>query len=344
MNFIRCLILCLAGWSTLGLAAEKVVIYNWSEYIPPGLLDRFTRETGIKVVYSTYESNEVMYSKLKLLQAKGYDLVMPSTYYISKMAREGLLRKIDKTRLKHYDNLDPALLGQSFDPDNDYSIPYLWGSTGIGINRADLDPATITGWQDLWDPRWENSLLLTDDVREVFHMALRIKGYSANTRNPKEIETAYEYLKALMPNVLVFNSEAPREPFLSGDVSLGMIWSGSVIMAQEEDKDIRYIYPREGAVFWMDSMAIPRGAANVANAHAFIDYVLRAETGKMISEYIGYSSPNQAAIALMDETLKNNPIMFPSRAVIEAGEFHEDVGDEVIKLYNRYWERLKSGM
>jgi len=323
-------------------AAEKLVIYNWSEYLPEGVLEQFTKETGIAVDYTTFESNEVMYSKLKLLKGKGYDVVVPSTYYIAKMSKEGLLQPLDKSKLPGIKHLNPALLDKPYDPGNQYSVPYMWGSTGIGINTEAVDKKSITGWADLWDPKWKGKLLLTDDVREVFHMALRINGHSANSTNPDEIRQAYEKLKQLMPNVLVFNSDAPREPYMAGDVDLGMIWNGEVIMAQEEMPDIDYIYPREGAIFWVDSFAIPAGATNVAAAHKFIEFMMRPEIAKLCSEEIGYATPNLDGYKLLDEKTRNNKIIFPDDATVANGEFQTDVGD-ALALYNEYWQKLKTG-
>ncbi len=323
-------------------AADKVVVYNWSEYVPEEVLERFTEETGIEVIYSTYESNEVMYSKLQLQNNQGYDVVLPSTYYVAKMAKEGRLRPLEKDKLPNLVNLDPALLDKEYDPGNRFSIPYFWGSTGIGVNADDIDPSTITSWKQLWEPQYERQLLLTDDVRDVFHMALSINGHSPNTKDPAEIEQAYELLKSLMPNVLVFNSDAPREPFLAGDVSLGMIWNGEVVMAQEEDDAIQYVYPDEGAVFWVDSFVIPAGAENVDAAHRFIDFMMRPEIAQACVEYVGYATPNKAALELLDEETRNNPVIFPPAEVVENGEFQTDVG-EAIELYNKYWEMLKVG-
>lgn len=334
--------IALVGIAGVAQAGEQVVVYNWSEYIPEDTLEKFKKETGIEVVYSTYESNETLYTKLKLMKGEGYDVVVPSTYYVSKMAKEGLLQKVDKSKLDNFKNLDTDLLNKSFDPNNEYSVPYLWGSTGIGINVADIPRDSITGWQDFWDPKFKNQLLLTDDVREVFHMALRIKGYSANTTDEAQIKEAYEYLKELMPNVRVFNSDAPREPFLSGDVSLGMIWNGSVVQAQEDNDDIQYIYPKEGAVFWMDSFVIPAGAKHVENAHKFINFMLKAEIAKDCVDYVGYATPNKAGKALLDDETASDPTIFPDAETLAAGEFHTDVGDAVL-IYDKYWQLLKAG-
>lgn len=323
-------------------AEEKLVVYNWAEYIPEAALEEFEKETGIKVEYSTYENNEVMYSKLKLQKGVGYDIVVPSSYLVAKMSREGLLQELDKTKLTNLKNLSADLLDKPYDPGNKYSIPYLWGSTGIGVNGKEIDSTTITSWADLWDEKWKGKLLLTDDVREVFHMALKKNGFSTNSTNPDEIKIAYEDLQKLMPNVLVFNADAPREPFLAGDVNLGMIWSGEVKMAQQENPDIEYIFPKEGAGFWVDSFVIPAGASNVDNAHKFIDYMLRPEVGQQVVEELGYSTPNMAVKELLDEDTSSNPVIFPSAADVAKGEFQNDIGD-AMKLYDGYWEKLKTG-
>jgi len=326
----------------LAYAGEKVIVYNWSEYIPEELLKQFTKETGIEVEYSVYESNEAMYAKIKLLGGGGYDIVVPSGYYISKMRQEGLLQVIDQSKLDNKRNLDSELLNKEYDPGNKYSIPYFWGSTGIGINSSEIPYESITAWKDLWDKKWANSLLLTDDVREVFHMALRQLGYSGNTTNEAEIKQAYELLKNLMPNVVAFNSDAPRMPFLAGDVNLGMIWNGEVSQAQSENKNIQYIYPKEGAIFWVDSFAIPAKAPNTANAHKFINFMLRPESAKACVEFVGYATANKSAVALLDKELRENKTIFPDSKTIANGEFHTDVGTATA-IYEKYWELLKSG-
>ncbi|MBT8070237.1 MAG: extracellular solute-binding protein, partial [Gammaproteobacteria bacterium] len=300
-SMFRSVFFLLAALPLTAGAAGQVVVYNWSEYIPAEILEQFTEETGIEVVYSTYESNEVMYSKLQLQNNSGYDVVLPSTYYVSKMAGEGRLLALDKSRLPNLEHLDPKLMDPVYDPGNRYSLPYLWGSTGIGLNADEIDPASIHSWEQLWAPEYRRSLLLTDDVREVFHVALSVLGHSPNTTEPTEIEQAYALLRELMPNVLVFNSDAPREPYLAGDVSLGMIWNGEVIMARKENDAIHYVYPDEGAVFWVDSFVIPAGAKNVEEAYAFINFMLRPEVARACVEHVGYATPNLAAIELLDD-------------------------------------------
>lgn len=255
---------------------QKLYFYNWSEYIPDQVLTDFTKETGIKVIYSTYESNESMYAKLKT-QGSGYDLVVPSTYFVSKMRKEGMLREIDHSKLKHFADLDPNYLNKPFDPDNRYSIPYIWGATGIGVNTDMLDKSEVKSWGDLWDKKWKGQLMMMDDAREVFHIALSKLGYSPNSTNPDEIKAAYQQLKQLMPNVLVFNSDFPANPYMAGEVSLGMLWNGSAYMAREDGAPISIVLPEKDTIFWMDSLAIPSGAKNIDAAYKMIDFLLRPE-------------------------------------------------------------------
>lgn len=322
--------------------SQKVVIFNWTEYIPAAVLEEFTKETGIEVEYATYESNEAMYAKLKLLNGTGYDLVVPSTYYLEKMRREGLLQAIQKNQLSNYGNLDANMLNKSYDPNNEYSVPYLWGSTAIAVNTNDVDPSTIQSWADLWKPEFSGKLMIMDDVRDIMAAGLNVAGFKDNTTNEDEIKAGYEALKKLWPSIKVINSDSPKTPLIQGNASIGVMWNGEAYMAQQEMGSIEYIYPSEGAVLWVDSFVIPKGATNVENAHKFIDFMLRAESAKAAIEELGYAAPNTAAKALLDDELKNNKIIFPDAEDIQRGTFHQDLGDAVL-IYEKYWELLKAG-
>ncbi len=342
--------LALAGMlavSLTGCGSEEpqvLNLYNWSEYMPQEVLDRFQEETGIQVVYTTYDSNEAMYARLKLLdEGAAYDLAVPSTYYVSKMRKEGLLSKIDTAKIEGFDQLDPTLVHLDIDPANEYSVPYLWGTTGLGVDAADIDGEPVTAWADLWDERFKGRVVLTNDMREVFHVGLRVLGYSGNSTDPEQIREAYEKLSGLMPSVSTFNSDAPRMPFLEGETDVGMIWNGEAVMGKETMPSLEYVYPEEGVIAWMDSFVIPKNAKNPEAAYKFIGFVLKPEISAMISEEIGYASPNLAARKLLDPAVAGDRASYPTPEDMVNAEFQTDIGDEALQVYARYWEKLKSG-
>lgn len=345
MKRVLCILLALAcAIFTAGVVragSGVVYVYNWTEYIPEGVIEQFTAETGIKVIYATYDSNEAMYAKLKMLDGKGFDVIIPSTYFISKMAREGMLHEIDTTRLENFGNLDPAYLDHPFDRGNKYSIPYTWGGTGILADPEKLG-AMPTRWADLWKPEYRGTLLMQDDLREVFGMALKAGGYSINDTDPEHIREAYESLKTLLPSVRTFNSDSPKVPFLNEEVSAGMIWNGEAHVAMSEMENLAFVWPGEGGILWMDCMAIPAGAENVEEAHAFIDFILRPEIARRMVEEWGYATPNRAALALLDETMRQNPVIFPDASTMKKSEFQDDIGEAIV-LYEKYWNLLRSG-
>jgi len=342
--------LALAGLLAVGLTGcsseepQVLSLYNWSEYMPQEVLDRFTEETGIEVVYTTYDSNEAMYARLKLLDdSAAYDLAVPSTYYVSKMRQEDLLMPIDRSKIEGFNRLDPELVNLDIDPDNQFSVPYLWGTTGLAVDTADIEGEPVNAWQDLWDGRFEGRVMLTNDMREVFHVGLRVLGYSGNSTNPKEIEEAYKKLSELMPSVRTFNSDAPRMPYLEGETDVGMIWNGEAVMGKDTMGALEYVYSEEGVIAWLDSFVIPKNARNPDAAHQFISFVLQPEISALISEDIGYATPNLEGRELLDDAVAGNRASYPTPEDMENAEFQVDIGDDALQVYAKYWEMLKSG-
>lgn len=319
--------------------AQTLNIYNWSDYLPESVITQFKYATGIEINYITYESNEEMYDKIKAGGGE-YDLVIPSTYYVSKMQKEGLLQLIDKGKLKNFNNLDPRLLNQQHDPNNEFSIPYLWGTTALFIDTSQLKTASPKSWSDLWRPEYKGKLILTDDMREVFHVALRVLGYSGNSTNPKEIEAAYNKLIALGPNVAEYNSEDPRDAIVEARAAAGMIWNGEAFQAHEDRFTVNYIYPAEGAILWMDSLVIPKGAKNVEAAYLFLDYLMRPGVAALVSENIGYATPNRKAYKYLSPWTRGSNIVYPNDAILKNAELQIDVGD-ALPIYEKYWQKLR---
>ena len=322
---------------------QKLYVYNWTDYVPSSLVADFTKETGVEVIYSTFESNEEMYAKLKLTDStgSGYDLVFPSSYYVSKMAKENMLQALDHDKLSNFKQIPTNLLNKPFDPNNRYSLPYVYGLTGIGVNADEIDPSKISGWADLWNPEFKGKVLLTADAREVFHIALLLDNKSPNATDEADIKAAYERLVKLLPNVITFNSDSPEVPFVQGEASLGMLWNGSAYLAHKENPSLQFIYPKEGAIFWMDNYAIPKNAKNTEAAYKFIDFLLRPENAKVVVERMGFSMPNEGVKVLLSEDMANNSTLFPPSEQVEKGVMQGDVG-EAVDLYEKYWNKLKT--
>ncbi|QLA16388.1 polyamine ABC transporter substrate-binding protein [Desulfolutivibrio sulfoxidireducens] len=325
------------------MAAEKTLnLYIWSEYMPDEVLADFTKETGIKVKISTYDSNETLYAKIKMLGGKGYDLIVPSAEYVSRMAGEGLLATIDKNRLPNLANLDENFRNLPYDPDGAHSVPYMWGTTGIAVNTAMVPAGQVTGYADLWNPALAGKLLLPDDMRTTFGMALKVLGYSTNDTDPAHIEQAFLRAKSLYPAVKVFDSDSPKQALLNGEVAVAVLWNGEAYVTNAENDAIVYVYPKEGANRWVDNLCIPKNAANVENAHAFINYLLDPKVAARISQEMGYATPNKAAMALLPAEVRDNQIIYPPADKLKGSEFETDLG-QAQRLYDQYWTKLKTG-
>lgn len=331
----------LVAWASNN--ARVLNIYTWSGYLPATVLEQFTKETKIKINLSEFDSNETMYAKLKTNSRSGYDIVMPSSYYIMRMAGENMLQKIDKSKLENLKNINPALLRKNFDPHNDYSIPYLWGATGIVVNSKYINPKQVTAWKDLWDPKYENQIMLPNDMRDVFSIALLALGYSANDNNPVHIKQAYIKLRELRPNIKLFNADTEQTIYIDEDAIIGMGWNGDIYLSQQENPALKFIYPHEGFVIWIDCLAVAANAPHAESAYEFMNFVMRPDIAKKISEEVGYTSPNLAAVKLLPKKLQNDPTFNPAAKVLLRGQFQTGVDNNTLSLFNKYWEMLKIG-
>ncbi|QIM68228.1 extracellular solute-binding protein [Basfia succiniciproducens] len=320
-----------------------VYLYTWSEYVPDGLLDDFTKETGIKVIVSSLESNETLYAKLKTQGADGgYDIIAPSNYFVSKMAREGMLKELDHSKLPVIQELDPDWLNKSYDPNNKYSLPQLLGAPGIAYNTQTYKGSDFTSWGDLWKPEFAGKVQLLDDAREVFNIALLKLGKNPNTQDPAEIKAAYEELLKLRPNVLSFNSDNPANAFISGEVEVGQLWNGSVRIAKKEQPgSIDMIFPKEGPVLWVDNLAIPATSKNPDGAHKLINYLLGAKAAEKLTLAIGYPTANVEAKKVLPKEITEDPAIYPTAELLKTANWQEDVG-EAVELYEKYYQELKA--
>lgn len=338
----RVLVLLLLLSSNVFAQRPILNVYGWPSEIPDFVIRQFEKETGIKVNFSTYDNNEIMYAKLRAVRNAGYDIVMPSGYYVDRMRHQNMLEPIDKTKLTNWNNLDPAFLHAAYDPEMQYSIPYLWGITGIFYNKNNAAPLPKS-WSDLWDHRYANQLMLLDDIREVFSMGLLSLGFSANDTNPSHIQAAYLKLKTLMPNVKVFSSDTVVSILIDEDANTGMVWNGDAYKASQENANVQFVFPSEGFVIWMDNFAIPKNAPHKEAAYLFLNFMLRAEVAKEVALYTNFPIANLAGKNLLPSAMKNNPWIYPSKEIMKHGQYQTDVGDAVLRVYEKYWEELKMG-
>lgn len=333
--------LLLSFFSLNVFAADNILnVYNWSNYMPDDVISQFEKETGIHINYSTYSGNDMLYAKLKADPDAGYDVIVPSSYFVSRMQRQGMLEKLDKSQLPNIKYLNKALLGKPFDPHNDYSLPYFWGSTALVVNKNYFDPSKITHWSDLWKPEYYNKIMLTDDPHDVFSMALLVLGYSANDSDPDHIRQAYLKLKQLLPNVKLFNTDAAKVNYIDEDATIGLGYSGDTYQAWKENPHLVYVYPKEGFVAWIDCLAIVKNAPHLQNAYKFMNFLMRPDIAAKLSIELGYASPNSEALKLMPSDMRNNRIIYPDAETLKRAQFETEEGNTA-QLYEQYMEELK---
>ncbi len=345
----RCLFAVLCLVTLLGVSgiasAEKAKVlnvFNWSEYIPQDVLDQFTKETGIKIAYTTYESNEAMYAKIKLLEGKGYDVIVPSTYFVDLLREDGLLSPIDKSKIPNITQLNKTIINTAFTTEDTYSIPYMWGGQGFMVNKNVVDPASITSWNDLFRPEFHGAILLSDDMRDTFGAALLATGAKLNTVDQAELKTAFEWLQKLKPSVRIFDVTAAKQALISEEVSAGFIWNGDAYIAMQENPNLVFIYPKEGLPLWLDSFAIPAQAENKDAAHAFINFMLRPEIAARCVEEYNYSTANINAREHLPEEIATSTLIFPTEKELTNSQFSKALGDGQ-KIYEDFWVQLKVG-
>ena len=328
----------------------EVYVYNWGEYIDESVIDEFEKETGIKVVYDLFETNEEMYPVIEAGGVK-YDAVCPSDYIIQKMAQNSLLSEINFDNIPNLKEIDPKYLemSKSFDPENKYSVPYCWGTVGILYNTSMVAPEDApTKWSDLWDEKFNDNILMQDSVRDAFMVALKSLGYSMNTASEEEINEAKDLLIKQKPLVQAYVIDQVRDKMIGGEAAVGVIYSGEMLYIQNEVKELgldyslEYVIPEEGTNLWIDSWVIPVNAPNKENAEKWINFLCRPDIAKKNFDYITYPTPNKGAFDLLDPELKDNKAVFPDDAMLKNSEVYQYLGDEVDRLYNDAWKEVKS--
>ena len=320
--------------------SNQLNFYNWSDYVAKNTIPRFEEEFDVEVTQDFFASNEELLAKLQA-GGTGYDVIVPSDYMVSIMRKSGVVQKLDKSKIPNFDNLDPGFVGLSYDPNNDYSMAYQWGTTGILYNPEAVDEE-VTGWDAMWNEKYEGKIGMLNDVRETFGASLKRLGYSLNSTNQGELDQAQAELETQKPLLRgYFASPEAGDLVVGGDLALAHVFSGDGFLAIAENDKLVYIIPEDGATRWVDNMAIPEGAQNPEVAHKFINYILDADVGAELSNYTYYGTPNEAAFPKIDKAAKNDPAIYPPPEVSERLEVIKDLG-EMTKEYERRFTEVKS--
>ena len=320
------------------LADQALNIYNWDTYIDPAVLTGFEQEYGVKIRYDLYENNEAMLSTVQA-GTTDYDIVVPSDYMVEIMRAAGLLAPLDKNNIPSFGNLDSTFLTPAYDPGNRYCVAYQWGTLGIGYN-VKATGREITSWQDLFDPAFAGRVSLLEDARETLGIVLLHLGYSPNTSSPAEIAQARDFLIERADQILAYAPDTGQDLLAEGEVDLAFEYSGDVLQVMAENPDLRYVIPREGSFIWTDNMCILATAPHKEMAEKFINYVLQPEVGAAISNYTHFSSPNRAALPLVNEADRQNSALYPSDELRQRLFYLTDVGTEVTKVYEDAWAEV----
>lgn len=302
------LLLALSG-TFAARAADELNLFGWSEYVPQPVLDGFTAETGIKVNFETFSSNEELLSKL-VAGGGNYDIVQPSDYAAELMIRQGLLAPIDPAQLPNLKNLAPDFRGRPHDPQDRFTVPYMSGTVGIVVNTAKVT-TPVKGYRDLFAPKFKDRIVVLNDNREIVSWALDTLGLPINTITAENLAKARPVVAEWVKLVKVFDSDSPKTALLNGDVDVGIVWSGEAAILWNQDKKFQYVIPAEGAHQFLDVLAIPATSKNRAAAHKFINYILRPEVSKLISDAFPYTNPNAEARKLLDPEALANPASYP---------------------------------
>jgi putrescine transport system substrate-binding protein len=339
---------------------EKIVnVYNWSDYIEPSVLEAFTAETGIKVNYEVMDSNELLETKL-LAGRTGYDVVVPSASFLARQIKAGIYQKLDKSRLPNLKNMDADLSTrlQVFDPGNEHSVNYMWGTSGVAFNEAKINEAMpnapVDSFAMFWDPAVAKNfakcgISVLDAPSEVIGTVLIYLGKDANSEKPEDLKAAEEVLLKARPHIRLINSSKYIEDLANGEICLALGWSGDVLQARDRADEagkgivVKYNIPKEGAVMFFDNMAIPADASHVKNAHHFIDYMMRAEVAAKNSNFLNYANSNAASWPLIDAEVKGNPNIFPTPEMMTKLVPDLPESPEFTRELTRTWTRFRTG-
>jgi spermidine/putrescine transport system substrate-binding protein len=320
---------------------ERVVlnVYNWGDYIDESVIQEFEEKYNIRVNYDTFSTNEDMYVKIKAGGAD-YDVLFPSDYMIERMIKEDMLHKLDFDNIPNYKYIEGQFKNLEYDPQNEYSVPYMWGTVGILYNKTMVEEP-VTSWQILWDQKYSKQILMLDSQRDSIGITLKMLGFDMNTRDLDELEEAKQALIEQKPLVLAYVGDDVKDKMIAGEAALAVVWSGDAVYMKWENPDLEYALPEEGSNLWVDAMVIPKTSKNKAEAELFINFMCDPEIAYKNADYIGYSSPHLEAKKMLDPELLNDPAAYPEMEELVNCDIFKDLGD-FLRVYDRIWTEIKA--
>ena len=337
------LLACLPALGGCGKSGQKQTVVNflnWGEYIDPAVLAEFNdANPDILVKMKNVTSNEEMYV-VCATEGSQIDVVVPSDYMVERLMNEGLLAELDHSKLSNFKNVEEYSNTRTFDPESKYSVPYMWGALGIVYNTKLVDDP-VDSWDILWNEKYSGKIMMYDSIRDSLAVSLIRLGYSQNSVTQSELDAAGEELIQQKPLVLAYGTDDIKESMVSGSAALAVDYSGAAAAAIMENPDISFVIPKEGSNVWVDNLVILKSSEKQEAALRFINYLLETEISARNSEYIGYTSPDKAAMALLSEELQNNAGLFLKDEDIARCEYYHDLGD-ALSLYNDVWMKVKS--
>jgi len=318
---------------------EVLNVFNWSEYLPQSVIDKFEQTYNIKVNYSTFSSNEEMLAKL-MAGGGNYDLTVASDFMVEILSKQGLIQQINKDSLPNLSNIGSQFLDLPFDKGNKYSTPYMWLAGIIAYDSSKIPEGSIKGYKDLWKPEFKNSLTVLDDERVIIGITLKKLGYSLNETSPEALQKAKIELKKLQPNIKSYDSDSPKTSLINGEAKAIFAWGAEGCLASRENPNIKYVIPEEGLFLQQDNFVIPKAAKNVKAAELFINFIMEPEISAEISRNFPYGNPNISAYQYIDKKILDDKAVYPPEEAVKKGEYLKDIGNSVTEL-DKIWTEVK---
>lgn len=338
LSIVMLLVMSISLFTGCGDNRPVLKVYNWGDYIGEKVIEDFEDKYNINVVYDQFATNEEMYAKMKA-GADDYDVIIPSDYMIKRMINEDMLAKINLNNIPNYKYIEDRFKNLNYDPQNEYSVPYMWGTVGILYNSKTVKEP-VDSWNILWDKKYEKQIFMLDSQRDSIGITLKMLGYSLNTKDQKQLDQAKKKLIEQKSLVLAYVGDEVKDKMIADEAAMAVVWSGDAIFMMKQNKNLRYVIPKEGSNLWFDAMVVPKSSKHTKEAEMFINYMCDTQVAYKNADYIGYSTPHSEAKKLLPKELTSDKTAYPSPEEVKNCEIFEDLADK-LPVYDKIWNEVK---